>query len=312
MLKKTKTYTQLIRLLIIGLIYFWPSVNNSDYLAHHQNLDRQKLNRYYPLISYLVQQEDISREELEFIFLDPRVDFYQHLVVDKYTPPAMHKNSSVYFHKDLDQHETEEFLAHYHSYLKAAEAQYGVEKEAIAAVIFVETKFGHLIGRYSVFNVLSSLALSDCPNSQNYIADHIHRRYHYLTYDRRQQLIRHFQENAHQKAKMARSELAYLIRMQLESHLDILELPGSYAGAFGYPQFMPSSVYRYGVDGDHDGQVDLFTFPDAIMSVARYLHAKGWDSDHSNKKRALLRYNYSNRYVADVLAAAEKINQQFN
>ncbi len=312
MLKKPKIYTFLIRTIIIGLIYVWPAVNSSDYLAQHRDSDRKKLNRYDPLISSLAQQEDISRQELEFIFLDPRVEFYQHLVVDKYTPPAMHKSSSVYFHKNLAQHGTEDFIAHYHSYLKKAEEQYGVEKEAVAAVIFVETKFGRLTGRYSVFNVLSSLALADSPISQTYIADHIHRKYHHFTYERRQQLIRHFQNNASQKSKMARSELAYLIRLQLESSIDILELPGSYAGAFGYPQFMPSSVYKYGVDGDRNGRVDLFTFPDAIMSVGKYLHAKGWDSDHNNKKRALLRYNYSNRYVADVLAAAAEINRQFN
>jgi len=70
---------------------------------------------------------------------------------------------------------------------------------------------------------------------------------------------------------------------------------------------MPTSVLKYGVDADSDGKIDLYSFPDAILSVGNYLMNKGWDINITNKRRALLRYNNSNSYVANVLETASSI-----
>ncbi len=78
----------------------------------------------------------------------------------------------------------------------------------------------------------------------------------------------------------------------------------SYAGARGPMQFLPSTFYRYAVDGDGDGQLNIYDVDDAVFTAARYLAANG---GMTNIKRALFRYNHSWRYVARVLAIASTL-----
>src|SRR5439155_20900390 len=85
---------------------------------------------------------------------------------------------------------------------------------------------------------------------------------------------------------------------------------GSPLGAFGLPQFLPTSYLRYGTDADGDGRVDLFDVPDAATSCARYLAAAGWRPGCSAtvQRTALRTYNHSEAYVATVLAISRAID----
>ncbi|MCK4715921.1 MAG: lytic murein transglycosylase, partial [Candidatus Marinimicrobia bacterium] len=254
------------------------------------------MKRYETLFSYLEEQK-IPLEEVQHLFLDPRVEFYDNIAINLNKPPTMDNYSSVMFHAEGKSYDIKEFINSFGNQLAHAEKVYGVDREAIVAVLFVETKLGNIIGKHSVFNILSSLALADSPESLGKIENYINENYHYLDFDRRRNLIELYKERAVRKAEFARTEFASLLILHIESHIDVLELPGSYAGAFGYPQFMPSNVQRYGIDGDGDGRVDLYSYPDAIMSVGNFLSRKGWSEDNSKQRRALLRYNNSRRYV---------------
>jgi membrane-bound lytic murein transglycosylase B len=75
------------------------------------------------------------------------------------------------------------------------------------------------------------------------------------------------------------NELIALSKYCLNSHIDCFGIKGSYAGAFGIVQFMPSSLLAYGVDGNHDGVVDLSTPADAIPSAANFIKSHGWQQD---------------------------------
>lgn len=81
-----------------------------------------------------------------------------------------------------------------------------------------------------------------------------------------------------QKAKQAKIQLLYLVALGTEPRFSLspLALKGSYAGAFGIPQFLPESCYRYGEDADGDGRVDIFQLKDALFSAARHFQAKGF------------------------------------
>jgi membrane-bound lytic murein transglycosylase B len=126
--------------------------------------------------------------------------------------------------------------------LARAEAEFGVPAEVILGVLGVETKFGNHTGSFRAIDALASIAF-DGTRRQDYFRD----------------------------------ELKELLLLARETGLDPLVVKGSYAGALGLPQFMPSSYRRYAVDYDSDGTVDLLHSPvDAIGSIARYLKEFGW------------------------------------
>ena len=128
--------------------------------------------------------------------------------------------------------------------LKRAEAIYGVPAEIIVAIIGVETEYGQNMGKFSVFEALASLAFHYPPRSTFF-----------------------------------RGELEQFLLLARENGVSPLDIKGSYAGAIGIPQFMPSSQRRFAVDFDGDDRIDLRnSVTDAIGSVARFLQQHGWQT----------------------------------
>ncbi|MBL8485982.1 MAG: lytic murein transglycosylase B [Rhodocyclaceae bacterium] len=128
--------------------------------------------------------------------------------------------------------------------LAGAAARYGVPEEVIVAIIGVETIFGRHTGGYRTFDALATLAFGYPP-----------------------------------RAELFRRELEELLLLAREEGRDPRGYKGSYAGALGLPQFLPSSRRRHAVDFDEDGRIDLAASPaDAIGSVARFLADHGWRS----------------------------------
>ncbi len=135
-----------------------------------------------------------------------------------------------------------EFWETYEAELRRAEARFGVPAEVIVGILGVETLFGRHTGSYRVVDALTTIAF-DGPRRQEYF----------------------------------REELKQLLLLANELDIDPLEIKGSYAGAMGLPQFMPSSYRQHAVDFDGDAFVDLVGSPaDAIGSIASYLSDYGW------------------------------------
>jgi membrane-bound lytic murein transglycosylase B len=133
--------------------------------------------------------------------------------------------------------------------LSRAEATYGVPAEVIVGIIGVETIYGQQTGNFRVMDALATLAF-DFPENHPRSAE---------------------------RSAYFRSELEQVLTLADRNGIDPFELRGSYAGAMGLPQFMPSSWNRYAVDFDGDGHIDLQgSAEDAIGSVANYLRAYGW------------------------------------
>lgn len=145
------------------------------------------------------------------------------------------------------------FIAEHRDELTRVEQQYGVPAEVIVSIIGVETNYGGFTGRHKVLDALYTLAFR-YPRSGN----PERAAYEY----RREQFFR--------------DELAQLFALGREERLDIATLTGSYAGAMGLGQFMPSSYREFAVDGNGDGRRDLFaTYPDIFASIANYFRKKG-------------------------------------
>ena len=132
--------------------------------------------------------------------------------------------------------------------LARAEVEYGVPADIIVGVIGVESIYGQQMGTFRVIDALATLTF-DFP-------------------------ARH--PRAQARTEFFRGELEQFLSQQSRSDTDPMKPLGSYAGAMGMPQFMPSSQTRYAVDFDGDGKVDLTSPGDAIGSVASYLKGYEW------------------------------------
>ncbi len=193
----------------------------------------------------------------------------------------------------------QEFLRQHRRFLTALEERYSVPKEVLVAIFLVETDLGRYTGRYRTFNVLASLALSADWNQV--------RRYLPADLDPQEEnRLRHFMAR---RAKWAFRELCALLTYARQNGFDPLSIKGSIFGAFGLPQFVPTSVLSYGVDWDGDGRVDLFDLEDALASMANYLHQRGWRDvlSYEAQIRVIKTYNNSQPYAETVLELASKL-----
>ena len=133
----------------------------------------------------------------------------------------------------------------YSDALARAEKQYGVPAEIIVAIIGIESIYGRGPGNYQTLSALATLAFDYPP-----------------------------------RAELFRSELGELFVLARDQRRDVASFKGSYAGAIGLPQFMPSSIMKYAVDFDGDSHIDLRnSTADAIGSVAHFLVEHGWRRD---------------------------------
>lgn len=203
--------------------------------------------KYELIQKALVEEHNFSAEEIKLIIGQAEK---QQKIIDSMNSPAEFtwtwdryrklfiepkriKNGKLFIKKNLQT-------------LERAEAQFGVPKEVITAILGVETRYGKIMGSYRVLDALSTLSF-DYPRRSNFFSQ----------------------------------ELINLLLLARENNLDIFKLKGSYAGAMGYGQFIPSSYRAYAVDFDNDGSVDLLnSVEDAIGSIANYLFQHGWKSNY--------------------------------
>ncbi|VXC81314.1 Membrane-bound lytic murein transglycosylase B [Pseudomonas sp. 8Z] len=159
--------------------------------------------------------------------------------------------------------------------LQKAEADYGVPAQFIVAIIGVETFYGGNTGSYRVMDALSTLAFDYPP-----------------------------------RAPFFRKELREFLMLTREEQVDPLSLKGSYAGAMGLPQFMPSSFRAYAVDFDGDGHINIWTNPtDAIGSVASYFQRHGWQADGQVASRAQVSGERSDEGLTEGLDPVKNVGE---
>jgi membrane-bound lytic murein transglycosylase B len=246
-----------------------------------------------PPVAYVNLKYDLVRHGLDKdyvfrTFADPRNSFLPDVVrkiaylrkepkdiYQKFLTPAVAAQGRAY----MTAHRGE---------LSRAEAKYDVAPEVIVAILTVESGLGSNTGKYSVFNVFASLAVMDSPEVMAAAG-----------------LEPRLKDRLHKKAAWGRRELQILLEYCAARRLDPFSFNGSWAGAMGFCQFLPSSLKSCGADGDGDGRVDLFTHPDAIFSIASYLSKSGFKrGNRASWRRAVYAYNHSEAYVDTVLTLA--------
>jgi len=204
------------------------------------------------LIDEMVTEHAFDREVLLNIFAEAR---YQDRIIQLMNKPAEGKPWKDYrpiFVTNKRANGGKAFMAEHRETLLRAQQQFGVPAEIIVAIIGVETRYGKHAGKIRVLDALSTLAFD---------------------YPRRSVFFR--------------KELKAFLQLTRDEQVNPASLTGSYAGAMGYGQFMPSSFLNYAIDFDDDGQRDIWHNPvDAIGSVANYFARHGWKSNEPVTSKA--------------------------
>jgi len=188
--------------------------------------------------------------------------------------------------------------------LKNMEKTFGVERELVVAILLVESGFGEYTGKQRVFPTLASAALIDSPDNlwSNYLA--LREIDPELSYEQVEGLGR-------RKAAWAYHELKCFLKIIRDEKIDPLEIRGSYAGAVGMAQFIPSSYLTYGFS-QKGFENWLSDKEEAIYSIANYLKLHGWKKNlpPERKRQIVWYYNHSKPYVETILLLAQKIRQK--
>jgi membrane-bound lytic murein transglycosylase B len=176
----------------------------------------------------------------------------------------------------------------------ATEKKTGVHREVIIGILMWESKLGTITGDYRAFNSFTSqyLFIDDA----NAVA--LSRKEEKLLLD-----VEGQKKRVERIRDRARGNLLALVRQCKNKEIDVFSMKGSWAGALGFPQFMPASL-RWADDGNADGQIDLFNMDDAIASVGKYLKAHGYAD---SARESVYGYNHENAYVDGVLAFGEAV-----
>ena len=200
----------------------------------------------YPQLAEMADRLDgidgLKREQMKAWFRNAKI---QSKIIDAMNRPAerlsWHRYQSL-FVNPASINGGIQFLKQHAGILAKAEERFGVPAEIIVAIIGIETRYGKVLGSLRVLDSLVTLSVE---------------------YPRR--------------SKFFSSELENFMQLSAEQGLDPLSVKGSYAGAMGIPQFMPSSYRSYAVDFDGDGRADLLnSVADAIGSAANYLAHHHW------------------------------------
>lgn len=194
------------------------------------------------IVKTLVEQYGLSRAEVLAVLQKAQTE--QRIIDSMANAAEKTKTWSAYKKSFLVSARLEQgvkFARQYQSLLQQAEQKYGVPAHVITAVLGIETNYGGYTGKANVLNALATLAFE-------------HPR----------------------RGAFFQSELIEYIALCAERNWQADQQLGSYAGAMGMAQFMPSNYRKLAVDGDGDGEVNLFTPADAIFSVANYLAHHGW------------------------------------
>jgi membrane-bound lytic murein transglycosylase B len=185
---------------------------------------------------------------------------YKQSIIDAISRPAEGKPWHEYrqiFLTDKRIAEGVDFWIENRELISKASKQFGVDEEFIVAIIGVETFYGRITGSYRIIDALATLG------------------FYYP------------QDLSSDRSEFFSSEMMHFIKLADEEGLPAAEITGSYAGAMGMGQFMPSSYREYAVDFDGDGRRDLWrSTPDVVGSVANYLHRHGWEANQPVTTRA--------------------------
>jgi membrane-bound lytic murein transglycosylase B len=283
-------------LIFIVLLFFFSMISTSE--------SSETPSPFQSLI-YRLSQDGFDSEFLSNLLMDARTEL---------NPSMM----TVYL--NLNSRETPElyvqfltpesillakkFLRQNRKVLNKMENKFDLEKEIVVAILLVESRFGENIGKYRVIPTLASMALMDSP-------ENLQKNYQALKDTNAELSYEWIEGFAKRKAGWAYDELKCFLNIIQQEKIDPLEVYGSYAGALGMAQFIPSSYLAYALN-QKSFENWLLSKEAAVFSIGNYLKSHGWKKNLTmeKKKQVLWYYNHSEPYVETILQLAQKIKNR--
>jgi membrane-bound lytic murein transglycosylase B len=270
-------------------------------MAYSQEL--KEIPPVYQLLLSRLSQEGFEFNFLSKIFIDPRAE----IIPERMILYLVSREITELYQQFLTPESislARTFLRQNRKLLRRMEDQFHVEMEVVSAILLVESRFGENIGKYRVIPTLASMALMDSP-------ENLQKNYQALK-DTNAGLSYEWVEGfAKRKAGWAYDELKCFLNIIQQEKIDPLEVYGSYAGALGMAQFIPSSYLAY-AQSKKGLENWLLNKEEAISSIGNYLKSHGWKKKMSieKKKQVLWYYNHSESYVETILQLAQKIKNR--
>ena len=238
-----------------------------------------KINRLYARPQVFFETDGVT---ILFTYKEAKVDYAQ------FTNNWSIRKAKQYIQKHKDD-------------LIRTEKAFGVDRKIITAIMLVETGLGASVGTRSTLNTLSTLTALMDPV--------VRERFWDLIPDSKKISRKKFEKKAAARSKWAYKELKAFLKYAHREGFDPALIPGSFAGAVGVAQFMPTSILAYGKDGNNDGKVDMLNHADSMASIANFLKSHGWRSGQSRKKaeKVIFHYNHSTYYVNTILKISQRL-----
>ena len=204
--------------------------------------------------------------------------------------------------------ESSRFLKENKKDFEKAQKKYQVSPDVISALLWIETRHGDNTGQFHIVSVYLNLLQADrAANRQLLTTMALEQNKNLKTYSAKE-LKKKMKERTAKKAAWAREEILALATIHKKGQLNLKTLKGSYAGAFGLSQFIPSSYRDYAKSMIAGGNPNLMKPKDAILSVAHYLSKHGWKNKKmKNKITALMSYNNSRDYADSILEISKRV-----
>tara|TARA_B100000963_G_C22575789_1_gene648348 strand:- start:516 stop:1517 length:1002 start_codon:yes stop_codon:yes gene_type:complete len=208
--------------------------------------DKIKFSEWKKEFKVLALKNDISEKTFDKVMSN--VEFLPKVIeYDRYQP-EFYEDTKTYVSKRSSKKKVQKGLNFYKDHSKIieeVEQKYNIEKELLLALMGIETNYGTYVGKMDIISSLST-----------------------LSFDKR-------------RSKFFTDELLTLLKLIENDQIDYKSLYGSWAGAFGFFQFMPSTIKNHAVDYNKDNYIDLKNPIDAYASAGNYLNNMGWNTnDH--------------------------------
>ena len=290
-LKRTITYHLIIIILLVFPVKLWAGSEISRQFIEERLIDK-----------------GMDKSQAQSMVGDSRISTQQDIVILNLfhsAPLGTEKQPEIMLIDPRSIKKGKIFIKENKESLSAVGQRFGTSPQIITDILIVESKLGTYPMRYNVVTAYTNLASLLNPDYLGEIQKKYAGVYPQLNDE-------NTIKKAQSKAQWALDELYHLVYLANELKIDPLSIMGSFSGAIGPAQFIPSTFRSFGIDGDEDGIRNPLNMLDARASIGNYLKNSGWSEEAplETKRNAIWQYNHSQVYVNTIMLLYDELGRE--